>query len=101
MGQIEGSIFVFRFHFALILNQEKLQGWIPLLEGFIQMKKNKEQILMDSEKSSDKFKEGFRNMLENSALVLAGPAPEFVADDPEGSILFCFSLFLAFLVSLD
>lgn len=53
---------------------DNLKGWEPLLEGFVALK---------SKKRSSEVPERARRALELVRLVLAGPEPAAVADDPE------------------
>jgi len=57
---------------------DRLKGWGPLLEGFVRLKRNA-VISNGSNKIQRK-----RNRLKLARLVLAGPDPAAVADDPEG-----------------
>ncbi|MFN3402625.1 MAG: glycosyltransferase [Cytophagaceae bacterium] len=54
---------------------DKLKGFEELMDGFIQLKTNQEKYAVNE-----------RNLrqLQLMELVLAGPDPDFVADDPEG-----------------
>jgi trehalose synthase len=54
---------------------DRLKGFLPLMKGFIELKMNK-----NIYKGSDRH---FRR-LELLNLILAGPDPDFVKDDPEG-----------------
>jgi trehalose synthase len=58
---------------------DRLKGFLPLMNGFVELKKN----IADYSSSSP------RNIrrIEMSQLVLAGPDPDYVKDDPEGSIV--------------
>ncbi len=54
---------------------DRLKGWKPLLDAFVMLKRNKEQFLHDGERA--------RHRLGIVRLVLAGPEPAAVQDDPE------------------
>jgi trehalose synthase len=56
---------------------DRLKGFKPLLDGFVQMK---QQLVS----GKGRFPERHRRRLEVVRLVLAGPDPSAVADDPEG-----------------
>ncbi|MFB6273293.1 MAG: glycosyltransferase [Salinibacter sp.] len=60
---------------------DKLKGFAPLLQGFSRMK---EQSFLDQHTDTDRA----RRRLALSRLVLAGPEPESVSDDPEGQKVF-------------
>jgi len=55
---------------------DKLKGFLPLMKGFCHLKRRVSEYGNSSERH--------RRRLELVRLVLAGPDPEFVADDPEG-----------------
>ncbi len=56
---------------------DRLKGFRPLMEGWVALKKN-------AFSKSNGMHERHRRRLEIARLVLAGPDPESVADDPEG-----------------
>lgn len=60
---------------------DRLKGFAPLLQGFARMKK---RAFLDRNASSERE----RRRLGLSRLVLAGPEPESVSDDPEGQEVF-------------
>ncbi|KAF0981611.1 hypothetical protein FDP41_012268 [Naegleria fowleri] len=60
---------------------DRLKGWIPLIKGWVEMKKN-------IHKYSVGASEEGKNLLRNVKLVLAGPNPEAIQDDPEGLQVF-------------
>jgi trehalose synthase len=68
---------MFRPVVTQISRWDRLKGWFPLLAGFRQLKANVERYANGSERS--------RRRLEVVRLVLAGPEPSAVADDPEAS----------------
>ncbi|MFZ0131741.1 MAG: glycosyltransferase [Desulfobacterales bacterium] len=55
---------------------DRLKGWLPLMEGFSHLKRNIDR----NHRGSARHK----RRLELVRLVLAGPNPAFVNDDPEG-----------------
>lgn len=55
---------------------DKLKGFLPLMQGYAELITNRKQY-------SESNKHNLRR-IELSRLVLAGPDPDFVADDPEG-----------------
>jgi trehalose synthase len=57
---------------------DRLKGWLPLMEGFVRMKQ--------AHRESDRGTMDLRNRrrVEASRLVLAGPDPASISDDPEG-----------------
>ncbi|MBN1531379.1 MAG: glycosyltransferase, partial [Spirochaetes bacterium] len=57
---------------------DRLKGWLPLLEGFVRLKKKS---TVDETNHKGKRK---KRRLELARLILAGPDPRAVADDPEG-----------------
>lgn len=63
---------------AQISRWDRLKGWRPLLEAFAHLK-NLER------RSGDGERHLHRRRMELVRLVLAGPDPESVADDPEGA----------------
>ena len=61
---------------------DRLKGWAPLLEAFVRVKQHL------SERGNPQLAEGARRRLELSRLVLAGPDPDSISDDPEGLEVF-------------
>ncbi len=59
---------------------DRLKGWAPLLKGFVLMKERADRFGATSEMH--------RNRLDLVRLVLAGPDPRSVHDDPEGKEVF-------------
>ena len=70
--------FLFRPIVSQISRWDRLKGWRPLLEGFARMK---ETARRSKRKLAD---EHARERLELVRLVLAGPDPASIQDDPEG-----------------
>jgi len=69
---------LFRPVIVQISRWDRLKGWLPLLEGFVRLKR-------DAERRNESRKSGRRKRrVELARLVLAGPDPSAVADDPEG-----------------
>jgi trehalose synthase len=56
---------------------DRLKGFAPLLDGFVMLKKRLDE-------SGDSLSPRHRRRLEVIRLVLAGPDPESIQDDPEG-----------------
>jgi trehalose synthase len=57
---------------------DRLKGWLPLMQGFAHLKQ------------TPAYREGderHRRRLDLCRLVLAGPDPDFIADDPEGKAM--------------
>lgn len=66
---------LFRPIITQISRWDTLKGWLPLMQGFAALK------------LEDRFRghsERHDRRLNNARLVLAGPDPAFIADDPEG-----------------
>ena len=69
---------------------DRLKGWRSLLEGWVLLKTHAEEFcdqlacLTPSETYSHDTEKHLR-MIRNSVLVLAGPEPKAIADDPEGT----------------
>ncbi len=55
---------------------DKLKGFLPLMKAFVHLKKNKDQFCDVQSRAA--------RIVETVRLVLAGPDPDFVSDDPEG-----------------
>lgn len=69
---------LFRPVILQISRWDRLKGWLPLMEGFVRLKQN-------HRKHHDLIKEPRnRQRIELARLVLAGPDPSSIADDPEG-----------------
>jgi len=66
---------LFRPVITQISRWDKLKGWLPLLQGFVKLKQ---------EARFRGHSDRHDRRLEILRLVLAGPDPAFVADDPEG-----------------
>jgi len=62
---------------------DRLKGWRPLLDGFLRLKAQARAGQQVAELSPRN-----RNRLDLARLVLAGPDPASVADDPEGMAVF-------------
>jgi trehalose synthase len=60
---------------------DRLKGWRPLLEGFVRLKRALRQ-------SAAQHAERQRRMLSHARLVLAGPDPASIRDDPEAMEVF-------------
>lgn len=77
--QIPGEIgLLFRPTVVQISRWDRLKGWAPLLEGFIRMKQRCWNGQLDH------LDRNLANRVSLCRLVLAGPDPAFIADDPEG-----------------
>jgi len=61
---------------------DRLKGWLPLMEGFIRMKERLGKGAGQNHKTRN------RRRLELSRLVLVGPEPKAIQDDPEGVAVF-------------
>ena len=61
---------------------DRLKGWVPLLNGFVKMKQNFRN------GDANHVDERYKNRLDLCRLILAGPDPASVADDPEGKEVF-------------
>jgi trehalose synthase len=68
---------LFRPIISQISRWDRLKGFAPLLDAFVTLKSLRPQ-------NSNEFSERHRHRLGILRLVLAGPDPEAVADDPEG-----------------
>ncbi|MGD1889259.1 MAG: glycosyltransferase [Cyclobacteriaceae bacterium] len=66
---------LFRPILTQVSRWDKLKGFFSLLEGFVELKRNNQE---NGNRSRN------HNRIRNARLVLAGPDPESVADDPEG-----------------
>ncbi len=69
---------LFRPVICQISRWDRLKGWLPLIEGFIRMKEN----FLNG--SADDLDERNKQRVALSRLVLAGPDPSSISDDPEG-----------------
>ncbi|MDA3900651.1 MAG: glycosyltransferase [Spirochaetes bacterium] len=69
---------LFRPVITQISRWDRLKGWLPLLDGFIKLKQ--ENIY----RNEDDTNSSHIKRLQLSRLVLAGPDPTAVSDDPEG-----------------
>ena len=63
---------------AQISRWDRLKGWKPLLEGFIKLKKG------ELDGKINYSKERYRRRVEILRLVMVGPDPSSIQDDPEG-----------------
>lgn len=61
---------------------DRLKGWLPLLEGFRRMKARVRQGAAENQRIRNKRR------LQLARLVLAGPDPSSIQDDPEGIAVF-------------
>jgi trehalose synthase len=73
----DGIGILFRPIVAQISRWDRLKGFKPLLDGFVHLKRQ-----LASQPNG--YSERHRRRLELTRLVLAGPDPDAVADDPEG-----------------
>ncbi|MCO8242540.1 MULTISPECIES: glycosyltransferase [unclassified Haladaptatus] len=69
---------LFRPTICQISRWDSLKGFVPLLRGFAELKRDARSAA-DSSRSDD-----HRERIENARLLLVGPDPSSVADDPEG-----------------
>lgn len=69
---------LFRPVICQISRWDRLKGWLPLIQGFIRMKEN------FFNGSADNLEERNKKRVALSRLVLAGPDPSSISDDPEG-----------------
>ena len=60
---------------------DRLKGWRPLLDGFVRLKRQVTH-------RAARYTERQRRMLVQARLVLAGPDPESIHDDPEATEVF-------------
>jgi trehalose synthase len=70
---------------------DRLKGWIPLMKAFVHLKKNIDEWSKNTEYMSHRHlvngqhkSERHKKTLENCCLILAGPDPKSIEDDPEG-----------------
>lgn len=56
---------------------DRLKGFLPLMKGFVELKKNIAEYSFTSSRNVRR--------IEMAQLVLAGPDPDYVKDDPEGN----------------
>lgn len=85
---------LFRPAVTQVSRWDRLKGWVPLMKGFARMKQR--HYAEDSPsggngafvRSDEKHPERHHRRLDLVRLVLAGPDPESVADDPEGQAAF-------------
>jgi trehalose synthase len=73
---------LFRPVITQISRWDRLKGWLPLMEGFVRMKRS------FRETRRELLDERFANRIDLCRLVLAGPDPASIADDPEGLEVF-------------
>jgi trehalose synthase len=64
---------LFRPTITQISRWDRLKGWKPLMDGFVELKKN----------AANESDPTVRRTIEQSRLLLGGPEPAAVADDPE------------------
>jgi trehalose synthase len=69
---------LFRPYLLQVSRWDRLKGWTPLLEGFTRLKQELHT------PRSDALQGWPRRRIELVRLVLAGPDPDSIADDPEG-----------------
>lgn len=70
---------------------DRLKGWVPLLQGFARMKERHyagDTGNGDFVKSDEKHPERHHRRLDMVRLLLAGPDPTAIQDDPEGQATF-------------
>ena len=67
---------MFRPTLAQVSRWDRLKGWRGLLDGFVRLKQNHKRGMYE-------FDERCRRRLEIVRLILAGPEPDAVQDDPE------------------
>jgi trehalose synthase len=67
---------LFRPLIVQISRWDRLKGFLPLMKGFIELKNNKKKYYRNDRHS---------RKIELANLILAGPDPNFVNDDPEGN----------------
>jgi len=85
---------LFRPAVTQVSRWDRLKGWVPLMQGFARMKQR--HYAEDSPggngggfvRSDEEHPERHHRRLDLVRLVLAGPDPESVADDPEGQAAF-------------
>eukprot|EP00474_Spongospora_subterranea_P001589 CRZ02047.1 hypothetical protein [Spongospora subterranea] len=79
--------FMFRPIISQISRWDKLKGWLPLLRAFVILKRHRQYYFekKTTGKSTDSY-HGCR--LKHVGLVLAGPNPQAIQDDPEGQLVF-------------
>jgi len=66
---------IYRPSILQVSRWDKLKGFKPLMEAFVKLKEKKEEFKTD---------EIHRKRIQKVRLILAGPDPEFVTDDPQG-----------------
>ncbi|WP_458204455.1 glycosyltransferase [Haladaptatus sp. NG-SE-30] len=77
---------LFRPVVCQISRWDNLKGFVPLLEGFARLKRDVRSTAdaaVDDERETART-DAHRRRIEDARLVLAGPDPSSVADDPEG-----------------
>jgi glycosyltransferase involved in cell wall biosynthesis len=87
-----GIEFYFRPIVTQISRWDRLKGWLPLLNAWRHIKENipwySSRLLMGSpQEITSHGHDRHRSMLESAILVLAGPEPHSIADDPEGLLV--------------
>ena len=82
--RIAGSMgLLFRPIVLEVSRWDRLKGWLPLLEAFVRLKRG-----LRTGVTGEHVLGEFGNRIELVRLVLAGPDPAFIADDPEGLEVF-------------
>ena len=75
-NEAAGVGLMFRPIITQVSRWDELKGWMPLLEGFLRLK--------DGLRRKNNVSERHRNRVDTARLVLAGPDPSAIQDDPEG-----------------
>ncbi len=76
VGERDGVGLMFRPTVTQVSRWDELKGWMPLLEGFLRLKRSRRRKKGVSQRHRDRIKV--------ARLVLAGPDPAAIQDDPEG-----------------
>ena len=82
LGQPGELGLLFRPIILQVSRWDRLKGWMPLLEAFVRLK----AALRDGRTAS--LSERNRSRLAHARLILAGPDPRSIQDDPEGVAVF-------------
>lgn len=72
---------LFRPIITQVSRWDRLKGFLPLIQGFARLKENAEAYVSPGQRAPRRV----AHRLQNARLVLAGPDPDFVSDDPEGA----------------
>ncbi len=72
----DGVGLMFRPIVTQVSRWDELKGWMPLLEGFLRLKQKYHRSRLSSSRR--------RHRIDIARLVLAGPDPSAIQDDPEG-----------------